>query len=279
VTDEGLRLNARAKSEGHCVYCRDPLGDMSTCVRCDACGIAMHRACRQELTECPTLGCEGDGVEQSADDWRRWNQDMQRRRRRLGVAPREPGWFDGLGMREVVTLALVALLVVGSLLINLLTTGSQQSSPPAAAPSRAEATTGPPDAAARRQVSATQTLFADTARLGASEHGALGSVRAFLDALVREDPLAAGRFLPPGEAAPAQLDGLTRALAEQPRWEAQDDGEPCVRVQVYRNPPLGQEGVFLVELTVVPLEAGGWEIHALSPLQGPLTPDTIPADW
>ena len=52
----------RRSQELRCPYCRDGLSDQGA-ESCGGCGTVLHAACVGELSSCPTLGCEGLGLE------------------------------------------------------------------------------------------------------------------------------------------------------------------------------------------------------------------------
>ncbi len=58
-----LRFELHSRSqELRCPYCRDGLSDQGA-ASCGGCGTVLHAACVSELSSCPTIGCEGLGLE------------------------------------------------------------------------------------------------------------------------------------------------------------------------------------------------------------------------
>lgn len=52
--EPALRFDERSRSRARCSICHDERGALRTC---PGCGTAFHRDCRDELEQCPSLGC------------------------------------------------------------------------------------------------------------------------------------------------------------------------------------------------------------------------------
>lgn len=266
---ESLHLHPRPRGAGNCVYCREPLGEVDRLVRCSACNVALHRDCRAELTECPTIGCAGDGVAATDDEWRRWNREVERHRG--GEAPRRPGLLELLTPAQLVGLVLVGAMVLFGWLAGALADGPEpeHASIDVAAQFEREAAEHRRIAreahlramqdAAWTQLSRAQARAREVVQLARSEHGALGTVRAYVGALRRGDAAAAARFLSDPELTPASLTGLTRWRAHSPRWERHADGRTRVRVLL----DVGGAARYALIVEPQPPGEGGWQIVAI----------------
>lgn len=192
-----MEIEVRPGGE-RCPYCRDDLGAVDV-VRCPACRVGYHAACRREMPRCGTLGCSGSA-----------------RAPRSPGPPRPPPWPEVAAtpapLRPPLVMTAAALLLAGGIYVT-----SRAPSPPPPDPHVVAALAALEQARALREAGRSAEAIAVLAPVASDE--ARARVPYGLAEVLR-CTLHDERLL--GERAPAWEGALARAAALPPeeRYEA-----------------------------------------------------------